>query len=44
MEEEGLRILLEAKKITGLPIVTEVMSVELVEKITRICRCFANWC
>ena len=34
MEEEGLRILLEAKKITGLPIVTEVMSVELVEKIT----------
>jgi 3-deoxy-7-phosphoheptulonate synthase len=33
MEEEGLRILLEAKKITGLPIVTEVMSVELVEKI-----------
>jgi len=34
MEEEGLRILLEAKKITGLPIVTEVMSVELVEKIS----------
>ena len=35
MEEEGLRILLEAKKITGLPIVTEVMSVELVEKISQ---------
>ncbi|WP_291634013.1 3-deoxy-7-phosphoheptulonate synthase [Clostridium sp.] len=35
MEEEGLRILLEAKKLTGLPIVTEVMSVELVEKITQ---------
>ncbi|MCB2312720.1 3-deoxy-7-phosphoheptulonate synthase [Clostridium tagluense] len=35
MEEEGLRILLEAKKITGLPIVTEVMSVELVEKVTQ---------
>jgi 3-deoxy-7-phosphoheptulonate synthase len=34
MEEEGLRILLEAKRITGLPIVTEVMSVELVEKIS----------
>ena len=34
MEEEGLRILLEAKKITGLPIVTEVISVELVEKIS----------
>ena len=34
MEEEGLKILLEAKKITGLPIVTEVMSVELVEKIS----------
>ena len=33
--EEGLRILLEAKKITGLPIVTEVMSVELVEKISQ---------
>lgn len=35
MEEEGLRILLQAKKITGLPIVTEVMSVELVEKISQ---------
>jgi len=35
MEEEGLKLLLEAKKITGLPIVTEVMSVELVEKISR---------
>ncbi len=35
MEEEGLKILLEAKKITGLPIVTEVMSVELVEKISQ---------
>jgi len=35
MEEEGLRILLEAKKITGLPIVTEVMSVELVDKISQ---------
>ncbi|MBU3182246.1 3-deoxy-7-phosphoheptulonate synthase [Clostridium psychrophilum] len=35
MEEEGLKILLEAKKITGLPVVTEVMSVELVDKITR---------
>jgi len=35
MEEEGLRILLEAKKITGLPIVTEVMGVELVEKISQ---------
>ncbi|MFT5873971.1 MAG: 3-deoxy-7-phosphoheptulonate synthase [Clostridium sp.] len=35
LEEEGLRILLEAKKITGLPIVTEVMSVELVEKISQ---------
>jgi len=34
MEEEGLKILLEAKKITGLPIVTEIMSVELVEKIS----------
>ena len=34
MEEEGLKLLLEAKKITGLPIVTEVMSVELVEKIS----------
>jgi len=34
MEEEGLRILLEAKKITGLPIVTEVMSAQLVEKIS----------
>ncbi|MBU3111163.1 3-deoxy-7-phosphoheptulonate synthase [Clostridium lacusfryxellense] len=33
MEEEGLRILLEAKKLTGLPVVTEVMSVELVDKI-----------
>jgi len=35
MEEEGLKILLQAKKITGLPIVTEVMSVELVEKISQ---------
>lgn len=35
MEEEGLRLLSEAKKITGLPIVTEVMSVELVEKISQ---------
>ncbi|HEY5535523.1 MAG TPA: 3-deoxy-7-phosphoheptulonate synthase [Ignavibacteria bacterium] len=35
MGEEGLRILLEAKKITGLPIVTEVMSVELVDKICQ---------
>ncbi|MBX4266871.1 3-deoxy-7-phosphoheptulonate synthase [Clostridium estertheticum] len=35
MEEEGLKILLEAKKITGLPIVTEVMSVELVDKISQ---------
>ncbi|MBU3161199.1 3-deoxy-7-phosphoheptulonate synthase [Clostridium frigoris] len=35
MEEEGLKILLEAKKITGLPIVTEVMSVELVDKICQ---------
>ncbi|HEY8891818.1 MAG TPA: 3-deoxy-7-phosphoheptulonate synthase [Clostridium sp.] len=35
MGEEGLKLLLEAKKITGLPIVTEVMSVELVEKISR---------
>jgi len=35
MEEEGLRILLQAKRITGLPIVTEVMSVELVEKISQ---------
>lgn len=33
--EEGLRILAEAKKITGLPIVTEVMSVELVDKISQ---------
>lgn len=35
MKEEGLKILLEAKKITGLPIVTEVMSTELVEKISQ---------
>jgi len=35
MEEEGLRILLEAKRITGLPIVTEVMSAQLVEKISE---------
>ncbi|MCB2295010.1 3-deoxy-7-phosphoheptulonate synthase [Clostridium algoriphilum] len=35
MEEEGLKILLEAKKITGLPIVTEIMSVELVDKISQ---------
>lgn len=35
LEEEGLRILLEAKKITGLPIVTEVMSVEMVCKISQ---------
>ena len=35
MEEEGLKILLEAKKITGLQIVTEVMSVELVDKISQ---------
>ena len=34
MEEEGLKILLEAKHITGLPIVTEVMSAQLVEKIS----------
>ena len=35
MEEEGLKILLEAKHITGLPIVTEVMSAQLVEKISE---------
>ena len=32
LEMEGLRLLLEAKKETGLPIVTEIMSPKLVEK------------
>ncbi len=35
LKEEGLKLLLEAKKITGLPVVTEVMSVELVSKVAE---------
>lgn len=33
--EEGLKLLAEARKITGLPVVTEVMSVELVGKVAE---------
>jgi 3-deoxy-7-phosphoheptulonate synthase len=35
MELEGLELLKEAKKETGMPIVTEIMSVDLVEKFEK---------
>lgn len=35
LKEEGLKILREAKDITGLPIVTEVMSPELVDTVVQ---------
>ncbi|MCS5420997.1 MULTISPECIES: 3-deoxy-7-phosphoheptulonate synthase [Psychrilyobacter] len=35
MELEGLELLKEAKKETGMPIVTEIMSVDLVEKFAE---------
>lgn len=35
MKEEGLKILKEAKRITGLPIVTEVLSVQLVDVVQQ---------
>lgn len=33
MGEEGLKLLKEAKRITGLPVVTEVLSAQLLEKV-----------
>lgn len=35
MELEGLDLLMEARKETGLPIVTEIMSVDLVERFAK---------
>lgn len=35
LKEEGLQLLKEARETTGLPIVTEVMSPELVEKVAE---------
>ena len=42
--EEGLRILLAAKRETGLPVVTEVISPELVPPGTRCARCASRSC
>ncbi len=35
LEEEGLRLLAEARKLTGLPVVTEVLEPEKVELVAR---------
>ncbi|NLG33393.1 MAG: 3-deoxy-7-phosphoheptulonate synthase [Syntrophomonadaceae bacterium] len=35
LEEEGLKILSEARELTGLPVVTEVMDPRMIEKVAR---------
>ena len=40
MGEEGLRLLAEAREVTGLPVVTEVMRPDNVELVARYADCF----
>ena len=42
MGEDGLKLLVEARAITGLPIVTEVMAPEDVDLVFGIRRCTAD--
>ena len=42
--EEGLQWLAEAREVTGLPIVTEVMDPGLVPLVCQVRRCAANRC
>ena len=55
LKEEGMRLLIEAKKATGMPIITEIMNIKtldlfedvisfrLVPEICRISICSKNW-